>query len=72
VFPTSVGTELGLARYQSLLGMALVAAITALAMFAQWVFGEPVLPEPLRSWVGRLRRARERANEQALAASPDG
>jgi hypothetical protein len=59
VFPTSVGTNFGLDRYQSLIGMSLVVGVGTLGMFAQWLAREPLMPAPLRSWLRRLRRPRE-------------
>jgi hypothetical protein len=44
VFPTSVGTHLGLAQFQAWLGIALLVALTALSSVAQGIAGDPVAP----------------------------
>jgi len=54
VFPTSVGTQIGLAKFQAALGLLLLAFLTALSSALQWVAGEPHLP-------GRLQRLRRPA-----------
>ena len=54
VFPTSVGTHLGLAQFQAWLGIALLVGLTVLSSIAQGVSGDPVAPE----WVSRALRAR--------------
>jgi alpha-1,6-mannosyltransferase len=54
VFPTSVGTHLGLAQFQAWLGIALMVALTAVASICQGIAGDPVAPEPvLRAWRAR-------------------
>ena len=59
VLPTSAKPDVGLEDYHALFRMLLVVVVVAVAMVAQWVAGEPVLPEPLaqrwRRW--RTRRA---------------
>ncbi|MEO5837955.1 MAG: polyprenol phosphomannose-dependent alpha 1,6 mannosyltransferase MptB [Acidimicrobiales bacterium] len=47
VFPTSVGTQLGLAQFQAWLGIALLVALTALSSVAQGIVGDPVAPASL-------------------------
>jgi hypothetical protein len=60
VFPTSVGTHLGLAQFQAWLGIALLIALAGLASFCQAVAGDPAAPEPV------LRALRTRRENRAL------
>ena len=57
VFPTSVGTQLGLAQFQAWLGIALLIALTALSSLCQGIAGDPVAPEPV---LRAIRARRER------------
>jgi hypothetical protein len=57
VFPTSVGTQLGLAQFQAWLGIALLIALTALASLCQSAAGDPVAPAAvLRAIAARRER----------------
>ena len=57
VFPTSVGTHLGLAQFQAWLGIALLIALTALASLCQGAAGDPVAPASvLRAIAARRER----------------
>ena len=60
VFPTSVGTHLGLAQFQAWLGILLLTALTALAMVAQSATDDPVAPAAM------LRAFRARREKIAL------
>jgi hypothetical protein len=60
VFPTSVGTHLGLAQFQAWLGIALLLALTALASVCQGIAGDPVAPDSV------LRAIRARRQRPAL------
>ncbi|MEO8693637.1 MAG: polyprenol phosphomannose-dependent alpha 1,6 mannosyltransferase MptB [Acidimicrobiales bacterium] len=58
VFPTSVGTHLGLAQFQAWLGIALLVGLTALSSLAQGIAGDPVAPASmLRAIAARRERA---------------
>lgn len=54
VFPISVGTQLGLARFQSVLGLLLFAFIAVLSMSLQRLAGDPALPPRVRRLVRGL------------------
>lgn len=72
VFPTSVGTGVGGGVSQALFGTFLLLALTALAMVAQWAFGQPVLPAGLQArWVAfrAARRLVERPQSSAATVS---
>jgi alpha-1,6-mannosyltransferase len=60
VFPTSVGTHLGLAQFQAWLGIALLIALTALSSLCQGIAGDPVAPASV------LRAVRARRERLAL------
>jgi alpha-1,6-mannosyltransferase len=55
VFPTSVGTHLGLAQFQAWLGIALLVALTALSSLAQGIAGDPVAPASVRRAIAARR-----------------
>ncbi len=64
VFPTSVGSGVGSAMHTAIVGAIALSVVTAVAMLAQWIFGQPVVPAPMaRSW-DRLQ-ARRLAIESA-------
>ena len=66
VFPTSVGTHMGLAQFQAWLGIGLLVALTAVASFCQGVAGDPVAPDSvLRAW--RARRENRALRDVELA-----
>jgi alpha-1,6-mannosyltransferase len=66
VFPTSVGTHLGLAQFQAWLGIALLVALTVVASLCQAIAGDPPAPESvLRAW--RARRENRALREVGLA-----
>ena len=44
VFPTSVGTHLGLAQFQAWLGIALLIALAVVSSLCQGIVGDPVAP----------------------------
>ncbi|HUP76742.1 MAG TPA: polyprenol phosphomannose-dependent alpha 1,6 mannosyltransferase MptB [Acidimicrobiales bacterium] len=60
VFPTSVGTQLGLAQFQAWLGIALLVGLTVLSSVAQGITGDPIAPAPV------LRAIRVRGDKVAL------
>jgi hypothetical protein len=66
VFPTSVGTHMGLAQFQAWLGIALLVALTVVASICQGIAGDPMAPEPvLRAW--RARRENRALRDVELA-----
>lgn len=73
VFPASAGNQVALARYQAFIGLALLAALVTLALYAQELCDEPVVDSrrwgALRRW--RARRAAARAGALVLAAELD-
>jgi hypothetical protein len=44
VFPTSVGTHLGLAQFQAWLGIALLIALAVVSSLCQGIVGDPIAP----------------------------
>jgi len=66
VFPTSVGTHLGLAQLQAWLGIALLVALTVLASVCQGIVGDPVAPAPVLRAI-RARRDRLDVDNVELA-----
>jgi hypothetical protein len=66
VFPTSVGTHLGLAQFQAWLGIALLIALTALASLCQGVAGDPVAPASVLRVIA-ARRERVALDDVELA-----
>ena len=55
VFPTSVGTHLGLAQFQAWLGIALLVALTVVSSICQGIVGDPIAPQSVLQAI-RARR----------------
>ena len=64
VFPTSVGSGVGSAMHTAIVGAIALSVITAVAVSAQWMFGQPLVPAPVARWWDRLQ-ARRNAVEPA-------
>jgi hypothetical protein len=77
VLPTSAQPDVGLEEYHAVFRMGLAVVVVAAAMVAQWVAGEPVLPDPLLQRWNRWRALRaERpgrdARKSVSAPAPAG
>jgi hypothetical protein len=69
VYPTSVGSHVGLAQYQAFLGMSLLVGLTLLAVFAQALVGDPAAPASLVRVLAGFRRKPAVDHELASVAS---
>jgi hypothetical protein len=61
VLPTSAQANLGGTDVHSLLRLGLFLGLAGLALFAQWLAREPVLPGPVLDWLRRRRHAEHEA-----------
>ncbi len=69
VYPTSVGSQVGLAQYQAFLGMSLLAGLTLLAVFAQALVGDPAAPGGVVRFLAAFRRRRLTGDPELVHAA---